>query len=172
MARKKGTGRAGGKRTGAARPPVKRKAARLPTGSYSWRGRAVPFSKLPKTEQARFRAVWSRKAAKTRAKTEPIKAPARAPKADSKTKRAAREWVSRRSARVDPTGRYASPDQISGTLPPTAILAARELQREAHAAWVKQKKHGGGRALEVANLIRESLGEELAALMPQLWWYH
>lgn len=50
-----------------ARKSSKRKlAVRLPSGKYAWGGRAVPFSEIPKKEQARFRAVWGRKAAKVR----------------------------------------------------------------------------------------------------------
>jgi len=45
--------------------PSKRAAAarRLPTGRYAYRGKAVPFSKLPKRERARFHSKWSAKAA-------------------------------------------------------------------------------------------------------------
>lgn len=42
-----------------------KKASRLPSGSYAWRGRAVAFARLPKAERTRIRAGWGRKAALT-----------------------------------------------------------------------------------------------------------
>lgn len=50
-----------------------RKAARLPSGKYAWRGRAVPFGKLPKKEQNRFRSLWAKKAQKTAARGRVLK---------------------------------------------------------------------------------------------------
>lgn len=46
-----------------------KKTARLPSGKYAWRGRAVPFSRLPKAQQHAWRAHRAMKAAATRART-------------------------------------------------------------------------------------------------------
>lgn len=47
-----------------------KRAARLPSGKYVQRGRAVPFSKLSKTQQGLWRSFWSTKAARTKVKRE------------------------------------------------------------------------------------------------------
>lgn len=157
------------------------KAARLPTGRYAYRGRAVPFGKLPKKEQARFRSLWATKASKTRATEREIKA--RAPgKGKDRTK--AREWFKRRTVKVEQQfdhnpklrrlypGYNPDPDNALAKLGPKAILAARELQRAAHKAYEAADSRAGGRARDVSDQIRESLGRDLANALPQLWWYH
>ncbi len=50
-----------------------RKATRLPSGKYAWRGRAVSFSKLPKKERSRFRSLRAAKAGKTRKRAATLK---------------------------------------------------------------------------------------------------
>jgi hypothetical protein len=52
------------------------------------------------------------------------------------------------------------------------VLAARTLQEAAHRSYVGNDREKGGRALEIADQIRDALGKELAQAMPQLWWYH
>ena len=44
----------------------KQTSRRLPSGKYSWRGAAVPFSRIPKKERHRLRSGWSTKSARTR----------------------------------------------------------------------------------------------------------
>lgn len=48
--------------------PKLKTAARLLSGKYSWRGRAVPFAKLPKGAKHQLQTKWAKKSAKTRAK--------------------------------------------------------------------------------------------------------
>jgi len=123
--------------------------------------------------------LWATKAAKTRAVTREIKAPVKAPaKGEGKARKSAAAWIKRRTDWVPAHGKpeqYAgmlTAPEVLGKLSTKGILAARELQKEAHAAYMSQGKHGGGHALQAAGLIRNSLGAELAAVMPQLWWYH
>lgn len=164
--------------------PRKQRAARLPSGSYGWKGRAVPFSKLPKSEQARFRSGWATKAAKTRSTERAIERPAPAAKVPSKERKQARDWINRRTEKVAQQvehsrakGKRGLPDPVSGAevlrkLGPGAILAARKLQKAAHKAYGQAGHKPGGRAREIAQQIRDALGSQLAAAMPQLWWYH
>lgn len=166
-----------------ARKPA-RKAARLPSGKYAHRGRAVPFSKLPKSEQARFRSVWASKAATTvkRSAARPVKGGGgqRRPGANARTterrapgpspsseRKAAREWLARRSKQIG-----GDPDKILATLGPSTVLALREVQKEAHRAYKGKGKRGRTRAGRIAEQVRSALGAELAAAMPQLWFYH
>lgn len=162
MARKMKGGKATKRAGRAARP---RPAKRLPSGQYAWKGKARSFSKLPRAEQARIRSGWASKAKRAAPKAGP------ASKAD-------REWVKRRTSWVE---RHGKPAQYAGMLPASEVVGKvkgktlskiRKAQKAAHVAWVKQGKHGGGNALIIAESIRETLGEELAAIMPQLWWYH
>ena len=149
-----------------------RKAARLPSGKYAWRGRAVVFSKLPKREQSRFRSLWATKAAKAAAKERA--------KGDRKT---AREWLQRRSEIVEqqlehtPSLRDSYPNPLTvdeglKKLGVKGVLAGRELQQRAHRAYMAGQKRTGGKAAEIADVITEMLGPELARALPQLWWYH
>ena len=39
------------------------RVARLPSGKYSWRGRAISFSKLPKATKHKLRVKWAKKGA-------------------------------------------------------------------------------------------------------------
>lgn len=156
---------------------VPQKAARLPQGGYAYRGRAVPFSALPKREQSRFRSIWARKAAETRA------APARKRAPASAERSRARAWLKRRSVKVEqqlehtPSLRNLHPtpataNEILSKLGTKAIKKIRTLQKQAHNQYRRQGEHGGGAALATSDLIREALGDQLAAMMPQLWWYH
>jgi hypothetical protein len=159
-----------------------KKAARLPSGQYGWRGRAVPFSKLPKAERSRFRGVWAAKATKTRAREKAIAK--REPQARASDRKAARDWINRRTVKVNQQIEHSRKGKKKGlpsamrgsealkTLGPKAILAARELQRAAHKAYVRSGSKGGGRALKAADQIRDALGPQLAAALPQLWYYH
>jgi hypothetical protein len=65
-----------------------------------------------------------------------------------------------------------TPAEIAAKVPAKLIDKARAVHDGAHVAWVRQGKHGGGDALIMAESIRQELGEEIAAIMPQLWWYH
>jgi hypothetical protein len=143
-----------------------KRAARLPSGKYAWKGRAVPFAKLPKAERSRFRSAWGRKGAKTRKKER------------------AGKWLKRRTVWTDRQFEHApklhelypkyerDTKTILSTLGPDAVLAARTLQKAAHRSYVGNDREKGGRALEIADQIRDALGKELAQAMPQLWWYH
>lgn len=152
----------------AKKPTAPKIARRLPSGQYGWKGRAIPFAKLPKAEKSRLRSGWAGKAAKTRKVERTIAERPRA--ATSQDRKKAREWIERRTKKLGEKAGDAK--EILTRLGPKAVLAARELQRAAHAAYAGRQSKPGGRAREIANQIRENLGEELAAIMPQLWWYH
>ena len=75
--------------------PLAPRAVRLPVGKYAYRGRAVPFAKLPKREKARFRSVWARKGRATKKRA--VKA---APKVKAFERRKLRGEMKRRGLRV------------------------------------------------------------------------
>jgi hypothetical protein len=160
------------------------KATRLPTGGYAWRGRAVSFSKLPAAERARFRACWAAKGADTRRREERLSEakrdvrkgpPKRAPREPTARERASRErkaavaYLNRRAAVTDAPLDATAVVAEAGA---KAVLAAAELRRAAHRAYVAQGKHGGGKARKIWEVLRDSLGADLASMVPGLTYYH
>jgi hypothetical protein len=98
--------------------------------------------------------------------------------AATKQAKSDRDWVKRRSSWVTKHGKpeqyagAASASEIVRKVKGKALHAIRKAQQKAHRAYMEQGKHGGGNAFVIAEGIQRSLGAELAAMMPQLWWYH
>jgi len=102
------------------------KAARLSSGLYRWRGRAVRFGKLPKGEQHRFRSLWSTKAAKT---------VRRAKLAAEKTRRFAKEGIvvtfrPKHKVKGETIPAAFMADKLPGQDPRDIVAAIREATRE------------------------------------------